>query len=96
MFSGLAERLSETFKKLRGKGRLNEADIKAAMRDIKLALLEADVSIKVVKPFIAAVSERAVGQEVMASLTASAAARSGQVRLRFLGRPEGLQQQQGR
>ena len=69
MFSGLAERLSETFKKLRGKGRLNEADIKAAMRDIKLALLEADVSIKVVKPFIAAVSERAVGQEVMASLT---------------------------
>ena len=68
-FESLSEKLSATFKKLRGKGRLNEADIKEAMRDVRLALLEADVSYKVVKDFIARVSERAVGTDVLESLT---------------------------
>ncbi|MBR6521742.1 MAG: signal recognition particle protein [Oscillospiraceae bacterium] len=68
-FESLSEKLSATFKKLRGKGRLNEADIKEAMRDVRLALLEADVSYKVVKDFIARVSERAVGADVLESLT---------------------------
>ena len=68
-FEGLSEKLSAAFKKLRGKGRLSEADVKEAMREIRLALLEADVSYKVVKQFIAQVTERAVGSEVMESLT---------------------------
>ncbi|NLV49565.1 MAG: signal recognition particle protein [Clostridiales bacterium] len=68
-FESLSEKLSATFKKLRGKGRLSEADIKEAMRDVRLALLEADVSYKVVKDFIARVSERAVGSDVLESLT---------------------------
>ena len=68
-FESLSEKLSATFKKLRGKGRLNEAYIKEAMRDVRLALLEADVSYKVVKDFIARVSERAVGTDVLESLT---------------------------
>ena len=68
-FESLTEKLSATFKKLRGKGRLSEADVKEAMKEIKMALLEADVSFKVVKRFIADVTERAVGADVMESLT---------------------------
>lgn len=68
-FESLSEKLSAAFKKLRGKGRLNEADIKEAMREVRLALLEADVSYKVVKDFVKTVSERAVGREVLESLT---------------------------
>ena len=68
-FESLSERLSGVFKKLRGKGKLNEADIKAAMREVRMALLEADVNYKVAKDFCTQVSERAMGQEVMESLT---------------------------
>ena len=68
-FESLSERLSGVFKKLRGKGKLNEADIKAAMREVRMALLEADVNYKVAKDFCAQISERAMGQEVMESLT---------------------------
>jgi signal recognition particle subunit SRP54 len=68
MFAGLAERLQETFKKLRGKGRLTEADVNEALREVRMALLEADVNFKVVKDFIARIKERAVGQELLASL----------------------------
>ena len=68
-FENLADKLSQTFAKLRGKGKLTEADIKVAMREVKLALLEADVSFKIVKEFIANVSERAVGAQVLESLT---------------------------
>ena len=68
-FEGLSEKLNATFKHLRGKGRLSEEDIKLAMREVRLALLEADVSYKVVKDFVKTVSERAVGVEVLDSLT---------------------------
>ena len=68
-FEGLTEKLSAAFKRLRGKGRLTEADVKEAMREIRLALLEADVSFKVVKEFISKVTERAVGTDVLESLT---------------------------
>ena len=68
-FEGLTEKLSNSFKKLKGKGRLSEADVKEAMREIRLALLEADVSYKVVKDFIKKVTERAVGTDVLESLT---------------------------
>ena len=68
-FEGLTAKLNAAFKKLRGKGRLSESDIKEAMREIRLALLEADVSYKVVKDFVKSVSERCVGQDVMESLT---------------------------
>ena len=68
-FESLSEKLSATFKRLRSKGRLTEADITEAMRDVRMALLEADVSYKVVKDFIARVSQRALGQDVLASLT---------------------------
>ncbi|MBN2796707.1 MAG: signal recognition particle protein [Clostridia bacterium] len=68
-FESLAEKLQGTFKFLKGKGKLNEKDIKEAMREIKLALLEADVNFMIVKKFIKTVSERAVGEEVMKSLT---------------------------
>jgi signal recognition particle subunit SRP54 len=68
MFSNLADKLSEAFKRLRSKGKLTEADVKVGMREIKLALLEADVNFKVVKAFVNKVSERAVGAEVMESL----------------------------
>ena len=67
-FEGLSEKLNATFKRLRGKGRLTENDVKEAMREVRLALLEADVNFKVVKDFIASVSERAVGTEVLESL----------------------------
>ena len=68
-FEGLAGKLQETLKKLRGKGKLSEADIKEAMREVKLALLEADVNFKIVKDFIKNVSEKCLGNEVMESLT---------------------------
>ena len=68
MFQSLSEKLNNAFKKFRNKGKLTEADVKAGMREIKLALLEADVNFKVVKDFIKIVSERAVGSEVLESL----------------------------
>ena len=68
-FEGLSEKLSAAFKRLRGKGRLTEADVREAMREVRLALLEADVSYKVVKDFVAKVTERAVGSDVLESLT---------------------------
>ena len=68
-FEGLSDKLQEAFKKLRGKGKLTEKDIKEAMREVKLALLEADVNFKVVKSFISKVSEKCVGNEVLESLT---------------------------
>ena len=68
-FEGLTEKISATFKKLRGKGRLKEAVVKEAMREIRMALLEADVSYKVVKDFIKSVTERCVGTDVLESLT---------------------------
>ena len=68
MFQSLSEKLDQAFKKFRSKGKLTEADVKAGMREIKLALLEADVNFKVVKDFINIVTERAVGAEVMESL----------------------------
>jgi signal recognition particle subunit SRP54 len=68
-FEGLADKLQQTLKKLRGAGKLNEKDIKDAMREVKMALLEADVSFKVVKEFINKVTEKAVGHEVLESLT---------------------------
>jgi len=69
VFEGLSGKLQETINKLRGKGRVTEKDVKEMMREIKLALLEADVNFKVVKDFINRVSERAVGQDVLESLT---------------------------
>ena len=68
-FENLSEKLSAAFKRLRSKGKLNESDVKEAMREVRLALLEADVNYKVAKDFVAKVSERAVGSEVMESLT---------------------------
>ena len=70
MFQSLTERLNGAFRKFRNKGKLTEADVKEGMREIKLALLEADVNFKVVKEFIATVSERAVGSDVLESITA--------------------------
>ena len=61
-FESLSDKLQNVFKNLRGKGRLSEADVKAALKEVKMALLEADVSFKVVKQFIKSVQERAVGQ----------------------------------
>ncbi|MBR4555427.1 MAG: signal recognition particle protein [Ruminococcus sp.] len=68
-FEGLSEKLGSVFKKLKSRGKLSESDVKEAMREVKMALLEADVSYKVVKEFIANVTERAVGEEVLKSLT---------------------------
>ena len=68
-FESLADKLQNVFKNLRGKGRLTEADVKAALKEVKMALLDADVSFKVVKQFISAVQERAVGEDVLGSLT---------------------------
>ncbi|MEA4911563.1 MAG: signal recognition particle protein [Oscillospiraceae bacterium] len=68
-FDGLTKKLNGVFAKLRARGKLSESDIKDAMREVRLALLEADVNYKVAKDFVAAVSERAVGEEVMKSLT---------------------------
>ncbi len=68
-FEGLSDKLSQAFKKMRSKGKLSEADVKSAMREVRLALLEADVNYKVAKDFTNKVSERAVGEKVMESLT---------------------------
>lgn len=68
-FEGLTDKLQQAFKKLNKRGKLSEADVKEAMRDVRMALLEADVNYKVVKDFVKKVSERAVGQEIMESLT---------------------------
>ena len=68
-FEGLTEKISATFKKLRGKGRLKESDVKEAMREIRMALLEADVSYKVCKDFTKAVTDRCIGVDVLESLT---------------------------
>ena len=67
-FESLSEKLGGIFKKLRGKGRLSEADVKAAMREVRMVLLEADVSYKVVKDFVKTVSEKAAGVEILESL----------------------------
>ena len=68
-FENLSNKLQEVFKRLRGKGKLTEADVKAAMREVKIALLEADVNFKIVKQFINKVTERAIGSDVLESLT---------------------------
>lgn len=68
-FEGLSEKLNNVFRKLKSRGKLTEADIKEAMREVRMALLEADVSYKVVKDFVAKVSEKAVGSQVLESLT---------------------------
>ena len=65
---GLSDKLNNVFKRLKSRGKLTEADVKEAMREVRLALLEADVSYKVVKDFVAKVSERAVGEDVLKSL----------------------------
>lgn len=69
LFGNLSEKLNNIFGKLRSKGRLSEQDIKQAMREIRVALLEADVNFGVVKQFIATVSEKAVGEDILKSLT---------------------------
>ena len=69
MFENLGERLQGTFKKLRGQGKLTEDNIQEAMREVRMALLEADVALPVVKTFVARVQEKAIGQEVVGSLT---------------------------
>ena len=68
-FESLSDKLQSTFKKLRGKGVLSESDINDAMREVKLALLEADVNFKVVKEFVAEVKEKSLGKDVLESLT---------------------------
>ena len=68
-FEGLADKLGNAFKKLKSKGKLTESDVKEAMREVRLALLEADVNYKVAKDFTARITERAVGEDVMESLT---------------------------
>src|ERR687887_248170 len=69
MFESLSDKLQNVFKRLRGKGSLTEADVTEALREVRLALLEADVNFRVVKDFVARVKERAVGQDVLESLT---------------------------
>ena len=69
MFESLSERLSGVFDRLRGRGALTEADVRAAMREVRIALLEADVALPVVRDFVDKVTERAVGQEVLRSVT---------------------------
>ena len=69
VFESLADKLQQTFKKLRGRGKLSESDVSEALREVRMALLEADVNFKVAKEFVARVKERAVGQEDLGSLT---------------------------
>ena len=69
VFEGLAEKLQNAFKKLKNKGRLTEKDVTSAMREVRLALLEADVNFKVVRDFVNRIKERAIGSEVLESLT---------------------------
>ena len=68
-FEGLADKLGNAFKKLNSKGKLTESDVQEAMREVSVALLEADVNYKVAKDFTARITERAVGEDVMESLT---------------------------
>jgi signal recognition particle GTPase len=68
-FEGLSERLQNTIAKIKGKGKVTEQDVKTMMREVRFALIEADVNLKVVKKFVKSVSERAVGVDVMQSLT---------------------------
>ena len=68
-FEGLSSRLQEITRKLRGKTRVTEGDLKEVLREVKLALLEADVNYKIVKDFIKVIEEKAVGQDVLKSLT---------------------------
>ncbi|MEG0894700.1 MAG: signal recognition particle receptor subunit alpha, partial [Oscillospiraceae bacterium] len=70
-FEGLSSKLSQAFKRLKSKGKLNENDIKEAMREVRIALLEADVNFKVVKDLVKSISEKCVGQKVFESLTPS-------------------------
>ena len=70
-FEGLSDRLEAAFKNLRSKGSLNEADVRSAMREVRMALLEADVNYKVAKDFTNTVTEKAIGEKVMESLTPS-------------------------
>ena len=79
-FEGLSEKLAASFKKLRNRGKLTEADVKDAMREVRLALLEADVNYKVAKEFTAKVTARAVGEEVMESQREAYSSVFGQVR----------------
>ena len=67
-FESLTDKLQDVFKDLRSKGRLTEADVKVALKEVKMALLEADVNFKVVKQFVKSVEERAIGQDVMNGL----------------------------
>ncbi|MDB5721881.1 MAG: signal recognition particle protein, partial [Alphaproteobacteria bacterium] len=69
MFDSLSDRLSSVFDRLRGRGALNEADVRAAMREVRIALLEADVALPVVREFVDKVTEQAVGQQVLKSVT---------------------------
>src|SRR5436305_12075266 len=69
MFDSLTDRLQETFKRLRGKGKLTERDVDEALREVRLALLEADVNFKVVKEFVGKIRERAIGVDVLESLS---------------------------
>ena len=68
-FEGLSDKLNSVFKKLRSKGRLSESDVREAMREVRMALLEADVNFKVVKDFVASVTEKAIGADILESLT---------------------------
>ncbi|MEG1686441.1 MAG: signal recognition particle receptor subunit alpha, partial [Angelakisella sp.] len=68
-FEGLSEKLASTFKKLKNRGKLSETDVKEAMREVRLSLLEADVNYKVAKDFVASVSAKAIGDEVLSSMT---------------------------
>jgi signal recognition particle subunit SRP54 len=69
MLSNLSDKLSKSFARLRGKGRITEADVDAALREVRLALLEADVNFKIVKDFVARLREKAIGEEVLSSLS---------------------------
>ena len=79
IFESLADRLQQTFKKLRGHGKLTEDDVNEAMREVRMALLEADVNFKVVKDFIKKVKERAVGQDVLDLQNSWAARRAASI-----------------
>ena len=80
MFDALSTRLQDVFRSIRGEGRLTEANVEAALREIRLALLEADVNFKVVKAFIDRVRDRAMDQEVLRSLTPAPAGRQDRAR----------------
>ena len=84
MFDSLREKLDNVFKSLRGKGKLTQDDVKVAMRQVRLSLLEADVNFKVVKDLVAKISERAVGAEVLESLTTLSMIRCSVIMLTLL------------